>query len=581
MAKKKAVKRNDKGDIIGEHKKFDMCKLRQSLNTYVFHYYDEQRQLYRPYFNLFHKHDEDIEKATHDPDFFERQLYWTPEHPPFDFYIHYHNWQLGLLVEFFKEVFEERAFIDGYMPQHKYFRVILPKPLYYEIMNCINDFELLQIRDLLFEVISIAQHKYIKDIAFWEKPENQELITSAKKETQKVIDILEKTDHDKWLREEMESKMPPKLSYINFVFSDGAIRINHNWLAGEFIKCFKDQYENMHYKNWRIDLARYPERFEENIHDKSFKYRLVKSLYNLFTEADFFKVTKKEPTPNKLMLCIAKLVEFCLIPVASPDELDEIKVKNIRNWLKRKELKEDLTYAEVPINEKRLRKYFSPDLLPISKQPIRVNSIWLGFFLSKRFNIEHLRDDLIHIAHFLDNRFPFRSAQVFSEGIVSAAPFPEFDAFRKLAKGVKAKKKITSIKFKMEDDNTEYELKQRLPLYLIGEAINEYSENHKVEMDTDLIKSKYTTNPDGSLSVERSKFFNLPEERFFVRFVKAFYDYLLAEAPPEDYEYMPSKMYYEIIALMLQKNWFFYQQLDPEWFITAKVQQWHNIALGK
>ena len=70
---------------------------------------------------------EKMEKARKDPEFFEKQLYWTPDRPPYDFFIRYHNWQLAMLVEFFKEVFEERAFIEGYQPNNKYYRVILAK----------------------------------------------------------------------------------------------------------------------------------------------------------------------------------------------------------------------------------------------------------------------------------------------------------------------------------------------------------------------------------------------------------------------------------------------------------------------
>jgi len=135
-----------------------------------------------------------MEKAKQDPEFFEKQLYWTPDHPPYDFFIRYHNWQLGLLVEFFKEVFEEKAFLHGYQPSNKYYRVILPKTKHDEIINCINDFELLPIRDLLFEVIAIAQDNYVEHIAFWERPEMQKLVTSAEKETQKAIQIIEKLD---------------------------------------------------------------------------------------------------------------------------------------------------------------------------------------------------------------------------------------------------------------------------------------------------------------------------------------------------------------------------------------------------
>jgi hypothetical protein len=583
MSEKKIPSRDEKGDIKYNLDPFDWDKFRKARFTYIFHYYNEERNYYFPCFGLFDIDDEEFEEASKDPDFFEKHLYQTPYNPPFDFdlYFNHHRWQLNLLIEYFKEVFEERAFIDGFHPQNKFYQVILPKSKYFEIMNCINDFGLLQIRDLLLEIISIAQDKYVEHIAFWERPENQKLITTAKTETQKIIDIIEKLDYKKWLRGDPMAKMPPELYYINFVFSDGAIKVEHKWLTKEFIDYFKKHYDDLPYKNWKIDLARYPERFEDNIKKQQFKYKLAKSFYNLFTKGGFFKVTKKNPKPNNLMLFISKLLEFCLIPVGDEGELDEIKIKHIRNWVTRKDFRPAITYVEVPPDEKRLRKYFSFDLLHISNEPCRADAIYLGMFIAKRFNIEHLIQDLIHIAKSLSNRNLFRDHQLSTEGPMRPAPFPEFKAFSKLVKGINQKKKITSIKFIVEGDDNEYQLQQPLPLYLIGQAIKDYYEDQKVEFESDLIKSKYIENADGSVKIKRSDYFNLPEERFMIRFVKSFYNYLLAEAPPGERDVIPSERYYSIIALMLQKSWFFYQQNDPEWFIVAKVKQWHNLSLGK
>ncbi|MBK6523979.1 MAG: hypothetical protein IPG08_17665 [Sphingobacteriaceae bacterium] len=165
MNKENPKRRDEKGDIKSDYK-IDWQKIREDRFTYVFRYYDEDKKHYFPHFGLFSALDEALEKAKKDSNFYEKQIYWTPNHPPYDFFIQYHNWQLELLVEYFKEVFEERAFMDGYQPAHKYFKIILPKTLHDEIINCINDFELLPIRDLLFEVIAVAQDKYIDDVAF-------------------------------------------------------------------------------------------------------------------------------------------------------------------------------------------------------------------------------------------------------------------------------------------------------------------------------------------------------------------------------------------------------------------------------
>jgi hypothetical protein len=52
------------------------------------------------------------------------------------------------------------------------------------------NYGLLSIRDLLFEVIATAQHKYVEEIAFWERPETQKLVNTAEKETKRPLRSL-------------------------------------------------------------------------------------------------------------------------------------------------------------------------------------------------------------------------------------------------------------------------------------------------------------------------------------------------------------------------------------------------------
>ncbi|MBL0200978.1 MAG: hypothetical protein IPP81_12855 [Chitinophagaceae bacterium] len=116
-------------------------------------------------------------------------------------------------------------------------------------------------------------------------------------------------------------------------------------------------------------------------------------------------------------------------------------------------------------------------------------------------------------------------------------------------------------------------------MHLVEQAIKEYSEDQQVEFDTEPVKTTVTRIKEG-FKIEKADEFNRPEERFMVRFVKAFYNYLLAEAPPSDEkDFMPSERYYGIIANMLQQTWFFYHQRHPEWFVIEKVKQWHKLAL--
>ncbi len=269
MAKEKEESRKDLP-------KFDWSKFQRNRFTYKWQFYSKKHQHH-------FEHSEDmlyqkgaIMEGEERAECVEVELYKSPEKPPYDFYIKYSNWQLGLRVEFFKEVFEERAFIEGYQPQHKYTRLVIPPAIHNEILNVINDFELLHIRDLLMEVIAIAQDTYIKDVAFWERPENQKLITSAEKETEKAIQVIEQSGVDMKSWQQFEGKVRPQLGHIKFVFNTGTIKLEYKWLANEFIENMKRSYDDMHYKDWKKDLARYPNRFRENAHKSQFKYHLAK-----------------------------------------------------------------------------------------------------------------------------------------------------------------------------------------------------------------------------------------------------------------------------------------------------------------
>lgn len=545
-------------------------------HTYIFQHLDDESGRYIPYFDIRDFDDKKLVEAKRKPEFKEIVLYWTPDRPPYDFFIHYHNWQLSLLVNYFKEVFEERSFVNGFIPTHKYYRVILPKELHEEILNHLNESKLLLIRDLLIEVIATAQHKYVEDITFWESPEMQKLVNSADKEAKKVIELIDKIEDKEWMPDTTTFKTS-ELLRINFIFQDKTIKIEHPWLAKEFIERFRDYYNGLAYKDWRIDLERYPQRFEGNIKREQFKYRLAISLYNLLTKGNFFRLEEGVPYPNDLMLCIAKIIEFCLIPVGSFEETNEVKIKHIRNWLTRNDLQEAVTHLSVPADKAKLLRYFDEVFINMTGDQKRADALAIAAYIGKRFNVEHLLPDLAHIAQVLKEGSLHWGHQLLSNGRSYPPNFSDFDALRKLITTVKVKQKITSIKFTVEGDTQEYELTDRLPLYLIENAFGEYMKDHQVEFDTDAVKTNVSMTPKG-LSSGQAKQFNLPEERISVRFVKAFYNYLLAEAPPAERDFMPSERYYAIIANMLQMTWFFYHQQHPEGFLVEKVKGWHKMA---
>ena len=484
--------------------KFDWAKFQRNRFTYKWQFYSEKHQHHFEYTDDYLYEKGAIMEGEERTECVEIELYKGPEKPPWDFHIRYSNWQLALRVEFFKEVFDERAFVEGYQPQHKYVRLVIPPTIHNEILNVINDFELLHIRDLLLELIATAQDTYIRDVAFWERPENQKLITSAEKETEKAIQVIDQSGVDMKSWREFEGKVRPQLDHIKFVFNTGTIKVEHEWLAREFIENMKRAYDDMHYKDWKKDLARYPDRFDENANKAKFKYRLAKSYYNLFTKGKFFEIPEGAKSTNRLLLCIAKLIEFSLIPVGDWEETDDMKVKHIRNWLKRNDLEPKLTFAEVPADLEKLKKYFEPNFLEMADATKRADAISTAFYVCHRFDIQDLLPDVIHIASCIKETNWLVGHQMTSNSRMNEPNIPEMNAFRQLMNGVKNKKKLTSIKFTMEGEDGEQELTSRLPLYLIEEALKEYYQNDQIEFDADAIPTTYKKNEDSSIKIEKA-----------------------------------------------------------------------------
>ena len=570
-------KRKENGDMDLGFGTFDWKRYREWDSTYVFKYFDE-RGVGRPYFDIYSS--KYLYERQHEllanPDYKEISLYNLPFNPPDDFYFEYHHDQLRMFIDYFKEVFEERAFIDGYMPSHKYFKVILPKGIYNDIMKCINSYKLLYISSLLLEIISVAQKKFVEEIEYWERPENQKIISTAEAETQNAYKVVDSIDDSEFLKG--NAKTPPELLRINFVFKNETIKVSHPWLAKEFIQHFKEYYDKLPYKNWRIDLKRYPERFEENRKKQQFKYKLALSIYNLLTKENLFQLNEHK-YPNELILCIAQIMEFCLIPIGK-EENDDMKIKLVRNWLQRNELREHPKHIALPANRNKLINYFPEYFIDNSSEEKTANALRIAYYISKRFNAEYLFPDFAHIAQSLKNLSHYLSLPRLipdKESIENTEPFfNDFDAMVKLLKSLKENNKIINLKFKIENNESEYEISERLPLYLIEKSLKYYAENSKEEFNKDVIKKKVKfSDKYNEYIVEKESRFNLPNERFIVHFVKGFYNYLLAELPPEDNEYMPSRKYYTIIALMLQETWFFDNKLDDERGIAKKVKEWH------
>lgn len=231
----------------------------------------------------------------------------------------------------FREVFSASALGEEYDSMRKYNRLVVPIETYLQFNETINYFKLQSIKDFLLETIAITQEFYANLIDFWNTDIDKTIFKNIEDETEKAIKVIEQSGIDLTSWNMYKRDEQPILKHISFKFNKGTIRIENVWLAREFILHMKNYYDNLESGDWRTELSKFPDSFNVELKETKFKHALINSYYNLFTKTGLWKVNETEPTPNNLMLCIAKLMEFSLIPVGDFDP-DEVKIKNVRNW---------------------------------------------------------------------------------------------------------------------------------------------------------------------------------------------------------------------------------------------------------
>ncbi len=564
-------KRDNKGDRKYDLGKYDHEAERYWRFTYVFRYYDEKKKRFRALFELDCEKQTNLEKARKDKNFVEHELYKMPDAPPYDKSIKHKQWMLGLLIDFFKEAFNIKAFDLGYIPQNKYYRVILTKKEFDSIQDFIKSNKLENIGDLIFEIIATAQNIYFEDVFLFDNEKYEKQIRESKKEAKIMYDVLDREFDKSWFIG--NKKPPPKLERIDFIYLGDKKSIRDPWLASDILRNFKSQLEeNSHFKNWKIELERFPNKYSFIIRKLNFKSDYTLSLYNFFKSAGISN--GKAPTPNKLLSLVVKMLEFSRIPIGNEGHSESDKIKLIRNWIKRNELKEKITHVNIPINKDRLLKYFDSNLIDLAKEETRADSLIVASTIGIRFKLMNLKEDFAHISQCLKENNMFISAQLSLERINKVPDYAELAA---LFKSMKAGGKLKSIKFELDNGIGVQSLSEPLSMFILEQAIKNHITDHEEDFEVGIVETKVKEIEEGNFQVQYGDKLSLPEERFIIKFVCAFYKYLLNEAPPGEHE-SPSEKYFAIIALMLQNSRFFRNVTDSEDFVIAKVKAWYKLG---
>ncbi len=294
--------------------------------VYHWRYFSEEDQLFYEY-----SIDEtnSLEELLPDDKCIGVHLFNYPDSGSMDVQWKHNNWQQDLIGEYFHEAFEDWAFHETANLKELFTDIIIPKRKYNEILNKIEEFGLLHIKDLLLETVAISQYIITHELPHWDTQEYRRMRMTAQAETEKAIRVVELSGvpykYSKYYHLKLK-EFSPGLSSITFKFNDKtSIKIQHKGLAEEFVDHLMRYYDELKNKDWRKDLASYPERFGQSHLKDSFQKQIILAYFKLFTENKWLVSDKKHP--SRMMRCIVCMLEFSLLPISEEDYSDFRKGK--------------------------------------------------------------------------------------------------------------------------------------------------------------------------------------------------------------------------------------------------------------
>ncbi len=92
-------------------------------------------------------------------------------------------------------------------------------------------------------------------------------------------------------------------------------------------------YDELKNRDWRKDIATYPERFGESHLKESFQKQIILGYYKLFSELKMFESSKRYP--SLMMRFIACMLEFSLSPVGEQEYTEFRNGQNVAELLRK------------------------------------------------------------------------------------------------------------------------------------------------------------------------------------------------------------------------------------------------------
>lgn len=586
MSENLKPERDDLGDVRMPKLSDDFLEKQRTRGwTHVFHFKDKNR-----HFVPVNYDGQPIEKLRPDLprfDLITLEIFKSPDSPPYDEWMGWKSKYEYYLETYFRPVFANRPKDEDRPLRIEKSQVVMPKERYEQFQEFVAENNLKEHEDFILFLLCKMEDTYIHEIAFDDQPEQRERIRKFPQEVEKLIKALKlaKPDHTGY----DEGKGPPQLQQITFQYNTvGPIKITDSLLLLSITDSTRNSFKEGPRKDWEKQLRAFPQVYNENQQPNEFRYRMCKALHNFFKGVGAFNYGKNETTDAEV-LAIAWMMYFSHVRFFNKadkeydlaiDRSDLVKV--VRLYITRKELvyhPTHYTVNELKPDLNKLLKYFDKDFLRAGSPVYSEQSMGLVLAITDQFGVNHLFPELLHLYHCLD-AFRFivghQLQTCFNEE--QMAKNSDYSSLKILLATLKANGNINEMQFKLDNKEQQFGFAEKLPLELMKQALLEYYENHKADFEIDLYESRIEIGPrHGSFTIVPTGKLNEPARRLLPVFVGNAYRFLLAEAPPGEFDYLPSERYYGIIALLLLRNWYFGHQMWDEGYCIEQVKYWHSL----
>ncbi len=464
------------------------------------------------------------------------------------------------------------------------FTLVIPKEKLKKICDFIQVCGLENHKDFVLFLIAKIEQIYVRDVEFYDRPEQRKIIKEFPNEVKKLHQVLKISERDY----SYSKTEKPILKQIVFHYNTiESIKINDDSLLSNINDSTIEYYNNGARKNWEKQLLSFPNVYDENQLPNQFRHRLCNVLHNFLNGINAFKFDDKKTTDLEIEV-IARILDFAHVKFYNKnDEEFDIDVdltsirQHIRNSIKRKELVNEnlsLTPKDFAIDLDKLNKYFDKEFIDIGNTHYNNQDLIDVFSITDQFEINDAVSNLLYIFSCLKKKSTHIGHQfelLFNKEIENNN---DYQSWKKIIDLLKSKKKFSEINFKIELDDNLYSFQERLSFELVEQALLEYYEKHSFEFEIDFYESYVDFNKiKKSFKLITTGKLHEPKNRFFPLFCKQCYHFLLSEYPPSERNWNPSKKYFSIIGLLLINSYFLTHKMWEEEFIFKKVEYWYNL----